>query len=154
MAQRRHDPKTRSLVQLSNAESDSDPDDPVKNKDPNRHYVLVSTSGDDVDHYLDAGYVVELHRKDGPHFVGGYKPQQAESEMRKAGCVLMSVELSRKQDIDQYGIHGRTGYQLIHRLQQQVVSPTGMDNPMRNTPARYGRFQNETSAEASGFGSE
>lgn len=83
---KRHDP-------ISRAADGRQPHDRIKNKDPNRDYVLVHP--DAVDYYEEEmGYVVELARADGPRASG--RKLADGGEVRSGGHVLMSCPREKR----------------------------------------------------------
>jgi hypothetical protein len=71
--------------------------DRIKNKDPNKDYVLVHP--DAVDYYLEEmGYEIELARPDGPRSSGRKLPDG--SEVRSGGHVLMSIAREKREAWD------------------------------------------------------
>lgn len=87
---KRHDP-------VSRAADGRTQHDRIKNKDPNKNYVLVHP--DAVDYYVEEmGYDIEVYRPDGPRASGRKLPDG--SEIRSGGHVLMSVDKEKREAWD------------------------------------------------------
>lgn len=112
----------------------------VRNKDPNRKYVFVPKSATEygVDHYNYLGYVVETYQKDGPYLAMGKKKADG-TEIEARGQVLMSVELERWEQIQEYGEDGISGQRAADEQQKRMLnSGKAVNDLMRGIRYRSG----------------
>lgn len=115
--QRRRDPRHRHIDGSSNSWA------AVKNRDPNKHYVLVSNSSDDQgpEYYRDIGYEPEVYG--GPGGVclrGGRTTRDPGQVIEMRGHTLMSCSLERLQEIEQYGADGDAGQQMADEIESRL----------------------------------
>lgn len=94
----------------------------VRNKDPNRHYVLANPNDDycGVSFYLELGYEVELTRKDGPKMFAGRTSQEG-SQVTFHGQVLMSCPM------DEHLERLQAGWDRAEAIDRQIKAPGGID---------------------------
>lgn len=81
----------------------------LRNQDPSRHYVWVSTAksddADPVDDYSALGYVIEKSSGDGVTTRGGRTCKPGE-DITYRGSVLMSIDKAEHERIIEYGPEG------------------------------------------------
>lgn len=114
----------------------------VKNRDPDRDYVLVyqGTPHDEygVGYYEGLGYEVEKHAE-GPDAValaGGKTTRGVGDPITFRGHVLMSCSKADKEQRVRWGDDGDTGQQSVDALEKKIVSKKGWD-PMRGLHSQY-----------------
>jgi hypothetical protein len=115
--QKRRDPKNRHIDASSNSWA------AVRNRDPGKHYVLVSNAADDQgpDYYESMGYEVEVYGgANGVSLRGGRSTKELGSPIEMRGHTLMSCSLERKAEIDQYGADGDAGQELADEVEQRL----------------------------------
>lgn len=122
MAKTRKDPPQRPMTGLSSWTD-------LRNPDPNKRYVwvnqLLTEQGPDM--YEASGY--EYERFDSNP--GGLRLMQqgkmTDSEpIVRAGHVLMSIELEKHEENEQYGTMGSQGQQSIERIEAYMNGPAAV----------------------------
>lgn len=143
---RRQDPKPRHI-------DGSAPWSMLKHRDPGRHYVFAynndSESGYEcgLQHYLTVGYKVETHERNGVRPAGMSEAQQHDLsgkpvEMR--GMTLVSCSKERYEEIQEYGPHGNSGYDVIRERRQKIFRRDSIPGEALNEDPRHFRALNET----------
>jgi hypothetical protein len=111
---RRKDPRPARLTGVT--------DDVLINKDPKKHYVLAYLGHDTgVPYYKTLGYEVERYREGGVAF-SGFECRPGEP-MENRGALLMSIDAERRQEIEEYGPNGRTGQDLVDKIEDIIIDP-------------------------------
>lgn len=88
-------------------------------KDPSKHYVFVDPNLKDwYTHYVAMGYTPERKTQDGPNLVAGSTSKDGEI-FEAHGCVLMSIDKKRKQEMDEEGLaYARARMNEVRRASQ------------------------------------
>ena len=75
----------------------------LQGKDPNKHYVFVDPNLKDwYAHYVGMGYTPERKSEGGPDLVAGSTSKEGDI-FESHGCVLMSIDKSIKDQMDEDG---------------------------------------------------
>jgi hypothetical protein len=114
----------------------------LKNRDPGKHYVLVSLTDKDqgTDYYIDIGYDFERQEPNGVALAGGRTTRKPGDVIEFRGHALMSCPLARKAEIDEVGPDGATGQRGADELENRIVDRSRGVDPIRGIGSnRYGR---------------
>jgi len=131
----RKDPRRRHL-------DGSSPLAALKNKDPNKHYVWVNQHDpNSFANYQMGGYGVEVYAAEGVHplAISDVKSKigQEVTFPGTSTIVLMSIDLDKKLDNDQYGIAGQGGRDFVEERAATLVSRTPSElNPIDSSDGR------------------
>lgn len=112
---RRRDPRARNIDGSSTAWT------AIKNRDPEKHYVLVSVAAEEhgPDWYESIGYSVEVYGgEDGISLKGGRSTKDKGSPIEMRGHLLMSCPLETKERIEREGPDGDSGQLEADRVEK------------------------------------
>lgn len=114
--QKRKDPRNRHLDGSATAWTQ------VINRDPNRHYVLVSVGADEgPDWYESIGYQVDVYGGEkGLKLKGGKVNKTVGEPIEVRGHLLMSCSMERKEEIDRYGADGDSGQEHADEIERRL----------------------------------
>lgn len=126
----------------------------IKDRDPDRHYVLAGPPGSDFgpEYYQALGYEIETLRPGGPHFAAGITGKIGEAVTYRGQHVLMSCSMedyeTRREHGDGIGI-GLAGYaEIMKRIRRsrptQEITDSGLrprDEVTVETSAQHTRVQ-------------
>lgn len=125
MASKRVDPRERSVSAI-------DPRDKVENRDPDMHYVGVSTLDPyAVQIYEARGYSPVLSRAGGAKWRGGKVAHDGQEQVN-FGMLLMALEMDKFNELVQHGVPGECGGQDdADLIEKQMIHAKGEFDPMR-----------------------
>lgn len=121
--------------------------DPTKltNPDPTKRYKFVDPSAKHEgirSHEARGWEVVKVH-KDGPTLVSGTEARDMEP-VTLDDLVLMQIDRKTWERWEREGVHAVGGQQHLDDIEQQILSPAGIDGSARSTS--YAEVINESKA--------
>lgn len=86
------------------------------------HYVLASPNGA-ADEYMAMGYEV-VHASDGGVRFASRKPKAGEV-ITFMDQILLCISKSEKEEMDQYGADGESGWELADEIENRIIDKRG-----------------------------